>query len=60
MLHVTHHFDAGDIDKFNESPLARKTIVYHSKRRFPSSEVNMHYTTTFTAVGGSSGDKELD
>ena len=60
MLHVTHHFDAGDIDKFNESPFRRTNIVYHAKKRFKSPEVNMHYTKTFDAVGTSTGDKELD
>ena len=60
MLHVTHHFDAGDIDKFNESPFRRTNIVYHAKKRFKSPGENMHYTKTFDAVGTSTGDKELD
>ena len=60
MLHVTQHFDAGDIDKFNESPFRKTNIVYHAKRRYPSSNVNMHYSTTFEAVGGTTGDKQLD
>ena len=60
MLHVTQHFDAGDIDKFVESPFKRTANVYHSKRRFESKAVNMHYATTFESVGGSTGDKQLD
>lgn len=60
MLHVTQHFDAGDIDKFNNSPVGKSNIVYHAKRRYPNNSVNMHYSTTFEAVGGSSGDPELD
>ncbi len=60
MLHVTNYFDAGDIDKFNESPLGRNKNVYGSKKRFPQLEVNMHLGKTFEAVGGSTGDKEYD
>ena len=61
MLHVTAHFDAGDLDKYNTSPMKKANIVYHSKRRFPSIENNMHYGTTFEAVGrNSGGDPELE
>ena len=60
MIHVTQHFDAGDIDKFNDSPFRRTNIVYHAKKRFTSPEINMHYSTTFEAVGGSTGNKQLD
>ena len=60
MLHVTAHFDAGDIDKFNDSPFKKSPNVYHSKRRYDQKGINMHYSTTFEAVGGSTGDKDLD
>ena len=60
MLHTTQHFDAGDIDKFNDSPFKRNNIVYHAKKRFTSPAINMHYSTTFEAVGGTTGDKQLD
>ena len=60
MLHTTQHFDGGDIDTFNNSPLGRKINVYGSKKRFPQLEVNMHLATTYEAVGGSTGDKYLD
>ena len=60
MLHVTQHFDAGDIDKLNNSPVGKSNIVYHAKKRFKEPSVNMHYSTTFEAVGGSTGDRELD
>ena len=59
-MHVTQHFDAGDIDKFDHSPLKKTNIVYHAKKRFTQPNINMHYTTTFEAVGGSTGDKQLD
>ena len=57
MIHTTQHFDAGDIDKFNNSPFRRTNIVYHAKKRFTSPNINMHYSTTFEAVGGTTGDK---
>ena len=60
MLHVTQHYDAGDIDKHDQSPFKKSTIVYHPKRRFNSLHINMHYSQTFDAVGQSTGDKELD
>ena len=60
MLHSTAHFDAGDIDKFNSSPFRRNNIVYHSKRRYQSSNINMHYNTTFEAVGKKSDDPQID
>ena len=60
MLHVTQHYDAGDIDKHDKSPFKKSTIVYHPKRRFNSLHINMHYSQTFDAVGQSTGDKELD
>ena len=60
MIHTTQHFDAGDIDKFNNSPFRRTNIVYHAKKRFTSPNINMHYSTTFEAVGGTTGDKQLD
>lgn len=60
MLHVTHHFDAGDIDKFNESPFKKTNNVYHARRRFPSMHQNMHYSKTHEAVGAVIGDKELE
>ena len=60
MLHTTMHFDASDIDKYNESPLGRKKIVYGSRKRFMSPEINMHIGRTFEAVGASSGDKDYE
>ena len=60
MLHVTEHFDAGDIDLLDGSPIRAKARVYHAKRRFPSPDVNMHYGTTHQIVGGTTGDKDLD
>ena len=60
MLHVTGHFDACDIDKFNNSPISRTNAVYHAKKRFIAPHINMHYGKTFDAVGASSGDKTLD
>ena len=59
-LHVTGHFDAGDIDKFDTNVVGRNNTVYHTKRRFMSPEVNMHLKETFRAVGESSGSKEID
>jgi len=41
-LHNTPFFTAGDIDKYNESPLGRPQNVYSSKKRFPSPEINKH------------------
>ena len=59
MLHVTGFFDAGDIDKFNNSP-TKTNNVYHSKRRFPSPHINMHYHETHKLVGASSGSEAQD
>lgn len=60
MLHTTLHFDAGDIDKYNGEPLGRSKIVYGSRKRFMSPDVNMHLGTTFDAVGKATGDKDFD
>lgn len=59
-MHMTSYFDAGDIDKFNNSPVARNNCIYHAKKRFKSPDVNMHYSQTTHAVGVSSGDRDLD
>jgi len=34
------HFDAGDIDKYNENPLGRAKITYGSRKRFLSPDIN--------------------
>ena len=60
MLHTTLHFDGGDIDKYNESPLGRSKIVYGSRKRFLSPDVNMHLGQTCELVGTSTGDKDYD
>ena len=60
MLHVTHHFDAGDIDKVDQSPFKKLVNVYHAKRRFPSMHQNMHYNKNHEAVGTIIGDRELE
>jgi len=60
MLHTTMHFDAADIDKYNEEPMNRKKVVYGSRKRFLSPDVNMHIGQTFEAVGASTGDKDFD
>ena len=61
MLHVTGHFDAGDIDTFDKSAVKQKSNVYHAKRRFMSPDINMHYKETFKAVGNEKGIKnDLD
>jgi len=60
MLHVTGHFNATDIDKFNGNPVNRNQGVYGSKKRFPSPDVNMHLGQSFHAVGVTSGDANLD
>lgn len=57
---MTSYFDAVDIDKFNNSPVARNNCIYHSKKRFRSPDVNMHYQQTTHAVGVSSGDRDID
>ena len=43
MIHVTKHYDATDIDKFSSNVLGKSNIVYHPKKRFPSTLQNMHY-----------------
>ena len=60
MLHTTLHFDGGDIDKYNDSPLGRAKVVYGSRRRFLSPDVNMHIGQTFEAVGATTGDRDYD
>ena len=60
MLHTTLHFDGGDIDKYNDSPLGRNKIVFGSKRRFMSPDINMHYGQSFQVVGLTTGDRAFD
>ena len=60
MHHVTKHYDATDIDKFNGNVTGKTNIVYHAKRRFPSPLQNMHYNKNFDAVGQATGNKEFD
>lgn len=54
------HFDAADIDSYNENPLVRSKVVYGSRKRFLSPEVNMHIGRSFEAVGATSGDKSIE
>ena len=60
MLHVTAHYSAVDIDKFNNHVVGKTNIPYHAKRRFPSPHQNMHYNKNFEAVGVLTGDKDFD
>ena len=60
MLHTTLHFDATDLDNYNESPLGRSKVVYGARKRFLSPDINMHYGKNFDAVGNATGDKDFD